>query len=108
MRIDEKKVELFSFLATTVVASIDCSNQIISTQLCNQSRDVSELAPCTHEEADTRIILHLDDAVKEGNTKVSICTVDTDLVVLPVTSAQRLNNAEVWIAFGTGKCFSFI
>ena len=25
-----------------------------------------------------------------------------------MTSAQRHNNAEVWIAFGTGKCFRFI
>ena len=70
MRIDENKVELFSFLATTVVASIDSSKQIISTYrtelLCNQSRDVSGLAPYTHEEADTRIILHLEDVVKEG------------------------------------------
>ena len=45
--------------------------------------------------------------MKEGNTKVSIRTVDTDAVVLAVTSAQRLT-AEVWIAFGTGKCFRFI
>ena len=73
--------------------------------LCNQSRVVSGLAPCTHKETDTRIILHLEDAVKEGNTKVSIRTVDTDVVVLAVTSAQCLNNAEVWIAFGTGGCF---
>ena len=112
LRIDENKVDLFSFLATTVVASINCSKQIISTHrtevLCNQSRDVSGLAPCTHEEADTRIILDLEDAVKEGNTNVSIRTVDTDVVVLAVTSAQRLINAEVWIAFGTGKCFRVI
>ena len=112
MRIDENKVELFSFLATTVAASIDCSKQIISTHrtkvFCNKSRDVSGLAPCTHEEADTRIILHLEDAVKAGNTKVSIRTVDTDVIVLAVTSAQRLNNAGVWIAFGTGKCLRFI
>ena len=105
LHIDENKVELFSFLATTVVAPIDYSKQIISTHrtevLCNQSRDVSGLAPCTHEEADTRIILHLEDAVKER-------TVDTDVVVLAVTSAQRHNNAEVWIAFGTVKCFRFI
>ena len=39
--------------------------------------------------------------MKEGNTKVSIRTVDTDVVVLAVKSTQRLNNAEVWIAFGT-------
>ena len=112
LRIDENKVELFFFLATTVVASIDCSKQIISTHrtevLCNQSRDVSWLAPCSHIEADTRIILHLEDVVKEGNTNVSIRTVDTDVVVLAVTSAQCLNNAEGWIGFGTGKCFCLI
>ena len=112
MHIDENKVDLFSFLATTVVASINCSKPIISTHptevLCNQSRDVSGLAPCTHEEADTRIILDLEDAVKEGNTNVSIRTVDTDVVVLAVTSAKRLINAEVWIAFGTRKCLRFI
>ena len=27
---------------------------------------------------------------------------------MAVTSAQRLNNAEVWFAFVTGKCFRFI
>ena len=46
--------------------------------------------------------------MKEGNAKVSIRTVDTDMVVLAMTSAQRLNNTEIWIAFGNGKCFRFI
>ena len=46
--------------------------------------------------------------MKERNTKVSIRTVDTDVVVLAVTSAQRLNHAEEWIAFGSGRCFRFI
>ena len=112
LRIDENKVELFSFLANTIVASVDSCKQIISTHrsevLCNQSRDVSRLAQCTDEEADRRIILHLDDAVREGNTKVSIRTVDTDVVVLAVTSAQHFTNTEVWIAFGTRKSFRFI
>ena len=89
--IDENKVELFSFLATTVVASIDCSKQIICTHrtevLFNQSRDVSGLAPCTHEDADARTILYLEVAVKEENAKISICTVDTDVVVLVVISS---------------------
>ena len=111
LRIDENKVELFSFL-TTCIASIKSDKQVISTLhlevLCNLPKDISRLAPCTHEEADTRIILHLEDAVKEGNTKVSIRTVDTDVVVLAVTSAQRLKNAEIWIAFGVGKSFRFL
>ena len=73
------KLGLFSLLETTVVASIGCSKQIISIHrievLCNISRDVLGLAPCSREEADTRIILHLEDAVKEGNRKVSISSV---------------------------------
>lgn len=46
--------------------------------------------------------------MKEGKTKVSIRTVDTDVVVLAVSSAKRLSNTEVCIAFGTGKSFRFI
>lgn len=46
--------------------------------------------------------------MKERNTKVSIRTVETDVVVLAVKSPQHLDYAEVWIAFGTGRCFCFI
>ena len=67
LRLDGNKVELFAYLATSVRA-IDTDKQIISTDhaevLCTQSRDTSGLAPCTHEEADTRIILHLHGCCK--------------------------------------------
>ena len=111
LRINDNKIELFSFLATSA-ATIATDKQVISTchtgVLCTQSRDVSGLAPCTHEEADTPILLHLEDAVKQGYNKVSIRTVDTDVVVLAVASAQRLNIAELWIAFGAGKKFRYL
>ena len=42
------------------------------------------------------------------NTRVSTRTVDTDVVVLAVASAQRLSLSELWIAFGTGKNFRFL
>ncbi len=108
LRIDDNKVELFSFLAT-YISALDTGKQIITTHraevICTRSRDTSGLAPCSHEEADTRIFLHLEDAVKEGYTKVSVRTVDTDVLVLAVTAAQRLNTTELWVAFGTGKRF---
>ena len=51
LRVDENKVELFSFLATST-ASIYSNKQVISTLhtdvLCNQPRDLSRLSPCTH------------------------------------------------------------
>ena len=54
------------------VASLDIGKQIISTHeaevLCTQSWDISRLAPCTHLDVDTCILLQLEDAVKEGYT----------------------------------------
>ncbi|KAK4329207.1 hypothetical protein Pmani_000435 [Petrolisthes manimaculis] len=103
---DENKVELFAFLATTI-ATAETEKQIISPNhkhvLCTQPRDVTGLAPCSHEEADTRILLHVQDAVIQGYTKVSIRTVDTDVVVLAVAVAEHLVIDELWVAFGTGK-----
>ncbi len=62
LRIDDNMSELFSFLATSVT-DLDTNKQIINTHhaevLCAQPRDISRLTPCTHEEADTRMLLHL-------------------------------------------------
>ena len=35
-------------------------------------------------------------------------TVDTDVVVLAVTSAQHFDISELWVAFGAGKSFRFL
>ena len=77
--------------------------------ICNNRQDTSSLAACIHKEADTRMFLHLhpDNAVRHGHNRVLICTVDTDVVVLAVASAQQLDLAELWFAFGVGKNFQF-
>jgi len=75
LRINDNKTELFSFLAT-IAATIATDKQVIGIchtgVLCTQSRDVSGVAPYTHEEADARILLHLEDALKHGYNKISI------------------------------------
>ena len=48
----------FSFLAASA-ATIATDKQVVSTYH-------TDVPPCTHEEADTRILLHLEDAVKQG------------------------------------------
>ena len=54
--------------------------------------DLSSISPCTHEEADTHMLLQ----------RIMIQTVDTDFVVLAVAAAQGLKPAdELWLAFGT-------
>ena len=83
LRIADNKSELFSYLATMTVGT-DTSKQVISTHhvnlICKNRQDTSSLAPCTHEEADTCIFLHLEDAVRHGHNRVLIRTVDTDVV----------------------------
>ena len=40
------------------------------------------MPPCNHEEADTRICVHLKDAMEKGARKVFVRTVDTDVIVI--------------------------
>lgn len=70
--------------------------------------DLSNLSPCTHEESDSRMMVHVADAVTNGHTSIVIRTVDTDVVVLAVAVLYKLKLQELWIAFGTGKTFRFL
>ena len=82
-----------------------CDQHVLCTRV---NRDVSALAPCSHEEADTRIMLHAIDATNKGFRGIMIRTVDTDVLVLAVSNCALLNEAELWIAFGTGKHLRYI
>ena len=52
--------------------------------------DVPLLAPCLHEEADTRIFARATEAAKRPNKKITHCAVDTDVVVLVIPVVQQL------------------
>ena len=69
------------------------------------NKDTTKREPCTHEEVDTRIMIHVADCVAPGYRKVTIRTLDTDVVVLAVSVVVPLNISELWITFGTGKTF---
>lgn len=111
LRIDANKVELFAFLAKHITHLVT-NKQLVTTNgsevLCSPQRDTSHLAPCNHEEADTRMILHLADAVNEGFQKILLRTVDTDVVVLAVAATAKIDIQELWVAFGTGQHFRYI
>ena len=70
--------------------------------------DLTNLAPCSHKEADTRLLLHVADGLQKGTRKVGIRTVDTDVVVLAEASFNNINPDELWIALGTGSSFRYI
>ena len=111
MRDDANKTELFLFLVKHIKHLVT-RKQIITTNgsdvVCIPPQDISNLAPSNHEEADTRMVLHLADAAKKGYNKILLRTVDTDVVVLSVAAFAKLEIQELWIAFGTGKNFRYI
>lgn len=115
LRENKNKSRLFEFLSQGLLdLNIPEGKQIIATLeenvVCVPERNnVSNISPCTHEEADTRIMVHVLDAVSHGLTKVQIRTVDTDIIVLAISLAsQLLSLDECWVAFGTGKDFKYI
>ena len=48
------------------------------------------------------MFLHLKDYSATGHRKVSLKTVDTDIVVITITLFYKLDLEELWIKFGTG------
>ncbi|KAL8624293.1 hypothetical protein ACOMHN_034016 [Nucella lapillus] len=91
LRIDDNKTELFQYLAQCLL-QIPTEKTIVTTQgtiaISNAPVNLSALSPCTHEEADSRIMTHLVDAAKDSK-HILIRTTDTDVVVLAVASASR-------------------
>ena len=96
LQVDENKTELFRFLSQEVFRlPTEEGKTIYSTigieVLCSlAAADVSSMAPCSHEEADTRLFVHLADAVRKGFQKVMVRTVDTDVVVQQLQCLTKL------------------
>ena len=49
------------------------------------SCDSTELESCSHEEADTPMLLHVLHAAEHGHKNLMIRTIDTDVVVLAIS-----------------------
>ena len=74
---------------------------------------VYRLAPCTKEQADTRMFFHVADAIKSGFFRIVVRSVDTDILVLAVALVQKLQeqtqeSIQLWVAFGTVTNLSYV
>ena len=115
LRVDSNKTELFAFLSNALLRSLvqEDKKLVVTTDMEVLSKpplpDRSLIAPCTHEEADSHMLLHVSNAARNGHHKIMIQTVNTDVVVLVVAVAQTLQpEDELWLAFGTGKNFRYL
>ena len=90
LRVDDNKTELFSFLSGIFHDSFQLARkQLVATDgdavRCKPPLpDITGLAPCNHENADTRMMLHAVYVAHAGHRKLTIRTVNTDVVVLAV------------------------
>ena len=70
------------------------------------------MQPCDHEDADTRLVVHLVDAVRGGHTNFLVRTVDTDVIVIIMDKFFYLSSLNpslnIWVAFGKGKHFTYL
>ena len=104
LRVDQNKTELSGFLSREAIhipiadgkdMYATCGTEV----LCSPAEsDLTSLAPCSHKEVGTRLLLHVADAVQKGIRKVAIRTVDTDVMVLAVAPFNNINPDELWIA----------
>ena len=114
LRVDSNKRELFRFLTASINdLIIPEGKMIISTNGENvicvpPTEDIDQLQPCTHEEADYRMVLHTAHAHQAGHNSIMIHATDTDVVVLAISAASDLPETELWLAFGHGNNFRYI
>ena len=104
------KTELFEFLADKVVEQRYEKTVVVTKgagALSNNiMTDLKELSPCNHEEADTRLFLHVKDALKKGFSTVMLKANDTDVLVIAVAAFSQLQTIglhEMWQPLEKGK-----
>ncbi|MES9882849.1 MAG: hypothetical protein ABW185_18430 [Sedimenticola sp.] len=111
LREDGNKTELFGLISTNVIGQ-NFPGIVIITHgdglHCSETIEHARMSPCTHEEADTRMLLHVADGVRQGYKNILIRTVDTDVVVLAVSLASKIGCERLFLGFGTGKCFRIL
>ena len=110
LRDSVNKKELFAFL-TSKVAQFSWPPAIAVYVTSGQAvvciGDSILMQNCNHEEADTRNVVHVLHALKQGEQTICVRTVDTDVVVILAGTFQDLVAtqplADIWVAFGMGK-----
>ncbi len=108
LQVDSNKSQLFEFLGKElknvqvtdgkyVIATIGSSSIIIP------DGDPEPSLRCTHEEADTRLILHACHAYEvDGLRAITIRANDTDVVILAAAFMKMMEGCKVWIRYGSG------
>ncbi|KAJ8353418.1 hypothetical protein SKAU_G00209850 [Synaphobranchus kaupii] len=108
------KKELFDFLTSRIEEFSwppTKALHVTSGQAVSSFGSSSMMNCCNHEEADTRIVVHVQHALEHGAKTVLVRTVDTDVIVILVGLFHDLlvlqPLTDIWVAFGMGRKYRF-
>lgn len=110
LRDSDNKAKLFSFLSD-VVSQTECPDgkeiYITNGQSVIAKVEGSPMGICTQEEADTRLVVHLIHSLNHGARKISVRTVDTDIIVILIGQFNNLQqmfpDIDLWVTFVAGN-----
>ena len=115
LRDSTNKKELFAFLTSKIVEFTFPPNKAVyitsGESVVSLGLNSAAMLDCNHEEADTRIVVHLLHALEHGMRTIKVRTADSDVIAILVGAFFDLTSthpsADIWVAFGTGKHFRF-
>ncbi|CAH1154985.1 unnamed protein product [Phaedon cochleariae] len=108
LALGENKADLARFLSQEVLQHVFNDIEVVvsggliheeDVRSTNPESDVSSLA-ATHEEADTRVVLH---AVHSDADNIVIMARDTDICLLLIHHFDKMTSSKVWMMSGTAK-----
>lgn len=112
LRDEGNKAELFQFIAHVMSSETFNAKVVVKNQenvFPSTLRNTHHLMPCSHEEADTRMLLHAADGAMEGCRRVVIRRVDTDVVVIATALYCNFSKCKkLRVAFGVGQMYRYI
>ena len=116
LRCNQNKTELFRFLGDGISKlNLQTGKYALtssgSSVLCTKDDyDTHTIEPCNHEEADTRLMLHVVDAcINDSHKSIILKTNDSDVIILAVSTLAKLpTGVQLWLGFGSGKNFHYI
>ena len=83
LRDQNNKMELFALLTSKVIELVCPPSKVV--YVTSGERVISagsDMTNCKHEEADTRVVVHILNALEQVMKSVQVHTVDTDVVII--------------------------
>ena len=106
LRNNSNNAGLFSYLADALLSlPVDDGEILITTKgdhaFTSGDCDLAGLSPCSDEECDTRLFLHLAHGCDQGYRDFLFKASDTDVVQQAVFEASNKPHIKIWIRYGT-------